>query len=82
MEVYLFLLLASYIIGDIAAPFLSNVRLVSKSNNSYSGHRGVVQVQVNGTWNYLNGSDWDYADALVSCRELGIIIYAMISFII
>ena len=25
----------------------------------------------NGTWNFINGSDWDYCDANVVCRELG-----------
>lgn len=39
--------------------------------NKYSGRKGIVQVKQNGTWNFINGSDWDYCDANVFCRELG-----------
>ena len=56
---------------SVATVFSYDTRLVSKSNNSYMGVEGIVQVQFNNTWSYLNGSDWSFVDALVSCRELG-----------
>ena len=47
------------------------VRLYRGGNaNEYSGRQGIVQVKQNGTWNFVNGSDWDYCDAHVVCREL------------
>lgn len=32
---------------------------------------GVVQIYKNHTWNFVNGSEWDFGDAMVVCRELG-----------
>ena len=26
---------------------------------------------VNDTWNFINGSEWDYCDAMVACKQLG-----------
>ena len=61
---------------SVAAVFSYGTRLVSKHNNSYMGVEGIVQVQVNNTWSYLNGTDWSFVGALVSCRELGTRCYA------
>lgn len=34
-------------------------------------NEGIVQVKQNGKWNFINGSDLDYSDACVLCRNLG-----------
>ena len=47
------------------------IRLDSSQGNEFSGAEGVVQVWHDGVWNYINGSAWDYPDATVACRELG-----------
>lgn len=47
------------------------VRLYLSSENDFSGRQGIVQVKQNGTWNFVNGSGWDYCDANVICRDLG-----------
>ena len=40
-------------------------------NGTWSEDQGVVLVKYNNKWNFINGSDWNYTDALVVCRELG-----------
>ena len=45
-------------------------------NGTWSEDQGVVLVKYNNRWNFINGSDWNYTDALVVCRELGEYMYS------
>jgi len=42
------------------------------NNEGQSGSEGTVLVKYNNTWNFVNGSDWNYTDAVVVCRQLGL----------
>ena len=42
------------------------------NNGGQSGSEGTVLVKYNNTWNFVNGSDWNFTDAMVVCRELGV----------
>ena len=44
-------------------------------NGSWSENQGIVLVKYNNKWNFVNGSDWNYTDAMVVCRELGKYLY-------
>lgn len=50
-----------------------NTRLYDQEKNRYGGSRGFIQVhnEENNTWSFVNISDWNYSDAMVACRELG-----------
>ena len=48
-----------------------SIRLKDIRTNQFGGLNGVIQFFYNGTWSYINGSDWDYPDARVACKELG-----------
>ena len=48
-----------------------SIRLKDIRTNRFGGLNGVIQFFYNGTWSYINGSDWDYPDARVACKELG-----------
>ena len=48
-----------------------SIRMTDSHNNQFGGIKGIIQFFYNGTWNYINGSDWDYADARVACKEFG-----------
>lgn len=47
-----------------------SVRVIGKPNN-FSGVDGVVQIKIDGNWTFINGSNWDYEDAMVACKQLG-----------
>ena len=48
----------------------SNGQCVRLYKNS-TCNEGIVQVEQNGKWSFINGSDLDYSDACVLCRNLG-----------
>ena len=50
-----------------------NARLYGDEKNSYGGMQGFIQVHDadNDTWSFVNISDWNFSDATVACRELG-----------
>ena len=39
-------------------------------NNETAG-QGVVQVKYKGQWNFVNGSNWCFRSAAVTCKQLG-----------
>ena len=50
-----------------------DTRLYNEKNNNYGGMQGFIQVynEVNNTWSFVNTSDWNFSDATVACREMG-----------
>ena len=51
----------------------TTTRLYNQSSNRFGGKEGFIQIydQGNNTWSFVNTSDWNYSDAVVACRELG-----------
>ena len=39
-------------------------------NNATAG-QGVVQIKYKDTWNFVNGNNWNFRSAAVTCRQLG-----------
>lgn len=58
---------------------LGDVALYQKAKNYFSGEQGYVLYSVNGVVSFINGSKWNYLDAMVVCRELSEF-YLIISF--
>ena len=47
------------------------VQLYESRSNTFGGVEGFIQINMGGNVSFVNGSDWDYTDAMVACRELG-----------
>ena len=47
-----------------------DVSLYKKARNTFSGEQGYVLYSVNEVVSFINGSNWNYLDAMVVCREL------------
>ena len=59
-----------YIVVCTSHAKFSNGQCVRLYKNS-TCNEGIVQVEQNGTWSFINGSDLDYTDVCVLCRNLG-----------
>ena len=56
------------------SPPIASTRLFHQHQNDYESLQGFIQVyhvEID-TWSFVDSSDWNYSDAMVACKELGI----------